>query len=559
MITMLRTALLTLFFGTLPFHVRADSPDAASDALRRMTRTLADGQPVVIEGASIASHAVLVMFYERRAYRPAWSGGNAPSELLHAVAEAEDHGLLPEDYHAGVLARLSAAGDRLSADQQAGLDMLRTDALIRLAYHLKFGKVDPRLLDPDWNHREPLLGDDPARAIECTLAGDSVGAVLHRLAPSHPLYRELQRALAHYRALDASGTWPTLTQGPTLREGMTDTLVPALRRRLGVEAGSEAGSGDTGSVYDVALAGSVGRYQQRMGLEADGVLGPSTWRELALSAADRVNQIRVNLERGRWVLNNLDPASIVVNIAGFTLYALRAGEVVWSTRVQVGTTARRTPVFRDTIDHVVFNPTWTVPPTIVARDLLPGLREDPAHASRKGLKVIDSRGRTVDPRTVNWSAVSAAGMPYTFRQDPGPNNALGRVKIMFPNHHMVYLHDTPAQAKFDKADRTFSSGCVRVEQPFDLVELLLDDPVRWSRRAIDSVVAAGVLSTVRLEHRVPVMLLYWTAWVDADGGVAFRRDVYGRDRRVLTSLDEPFAFSPRRVRDPRHFYRRDGD
>jgi murein L,D-transpeptidase YcbB/YkuD len=266
-----------------------------------------------------------------------------------------------------------------------------------------------------------------------------------------------------------------------------------------------------------------------------------------VSAADRVDQIRVNLERGRWVLNNLDPTSVVVNIAGFTLYVLRGGGVIWSTRVQVGTAARRTPVFRDTIDHIVFNPTWTVPPTIVAQDLLPGLRRDPMHAERKGLKVIDRRGRIVDPRTVAWEGVTPSALPYSFRQEPGPNNALGRVKIMFPNPHMVYLHDTPAQEKFDRADRTFSSGCVRVEHPLDLAEILLADPVQWNRRAVDSVVATGVLTTVRLERRVPVMLLYWTAWVGDDGGVAFRRDVYGRDRRILRGLNEPFSFSSRRV------------
>lgn len=206
----------------------------------------------------------------------------------------------------------------------------------------------------------------------------------------------------------------------------------------------------------------------------------------------------------------------------------------------MGKTYRRTPLFRSEMNYLVFNPTWTVPPGIIRNDILPAARTDPASITRRGLKVLDSGGREVDPATVDWSRFKSGHIPYTLRQDPGPDNALGRVKLMFLNEYSVYLHDTPSQALFDRAERAFSSGCVRVERALELTERVLDDPAQWNAQSIDAAIRGGELQNVTLKRRMPVLLTYWTAWVDPEGRVNFRRDLYGQDAMWAEALDAPF-------------------
>jgi murein L,D-transpeptidase YcbB/YkuD len=223
------------------------------------------------------------------------------------------------------------------------------------------------------------------------------------------------------------------------------------------------------------------------------------------------------------------------------VYYAKDRKLIWQARAQVGKEYRQTPEYRSAINYLVFNPTWTVPPGIIRNDILPAAKRDPSSISRKGLKVIDSSGREIPPASVNWAQYSR-GIPYTLRQDPGPTNALGRVKFMFPNPYAVYLHDTPSKAMFERDSRATSSGCVRIDKPFELAEMLLDDPAAWSRAQIDRTVEAGKLQNVTLKKAVPVLLVYWTAWVDAGGALNFRPDIYGRDEKWSKGLDQPFQF-----------------
>jgi murein L,D-transpeptidase YcbB/YkuD len=237
------------------------------------------------------------------------------------------------------------------------------------------------------------------------------------------------------------------------------------------------------------------------------------------------------------LLQDLPEEFVVVNVAGYSLYLVRGQDTVWTTRVQVGKPYRQTPIFRSEINYLVFNPTWTVPPGIIKNDILPSARKDTSVFARKKLKVLDASGREVDPSTVDWSRFRSGNIPYTLRQDPGPDNALGRVKLMFPNPYLVYLHDTPSQGLFDRADRSFSSGCVRVQDALKLAELVLDDASRWNAESIAATIAGGKLQNVTLKRKVPVLLAYWTAWVDAQGVMNFRRDVYGQDAKWGAALD----------------------
>jgi murein L,D-transpeptidase YcbB/YkuD len=245
------------------------------------------------------------------------------------------------------------------------------------------------------------------------------------------------------------------------------------------------------------------------------------------------------------VLHEIKGNLVVVDVAGFDVSYFRDDEPVWTSKVIVGRPYRETPIFKSTITHVVFNPTWTIPPTILVKDKLPILKRDPGYLARNNIRVIDANGREVDRNSVNWSRYGPGRLPpYQLRQDPGPDNALGLVKIMFPNKYMVYLHDTPTKSLFDKDERTFSSGCIRVQKAFELAELVLDDPARWNQETMAAVVATKKMQTEYLAKPVPVLILYWTAQPRPDGHVTFRNDVYGRDPPTLAALDAPYV--PRR-------------
>jgi murein L,D-transpeptidase YcbB/YkuD len=288
------------------------------------------------------------------------------------------------------------------------------------------------------------------------------------------------------------------------------------------------------------------RFQRRHRLDADGAVGQQTVAAMNVTVAQRIDQIRVNLERAR-VLQDIPPTAVVVDIAGFEVSLFRDGQRLLRSRAQVGRPFRSTPVFRDTIRYIEFNPTWTVPPTILQKDVLPAIKRDPGYLRRRNMQVLTREGTVVNPGSINWQDYPQRGFPYIIRQQPGPENALGRMKVMFPNEHMVYLHDTPSRDLFNRSERTSSSGCIRVEKIDELVELLLDDPQRWGRAAIDDTIAARQPRRISLVNPVPIYLVYWTVQVEDDGEVHFKRDPYNQDPALLQALERPLVPDAARV------------
>ena len=502
-----------------------------------------------IRGARIALQDQVQEFYARRGFRPAWGNASNAEQLRRALADSYADGLNPADYHLPVLEELSTQVTQASATPilRAQYDVLLTEALLRLAYHVSFGKVDPETFDAQWNYGRTLASTDVAEEVEQALAAEDIYRRVEALKPTHTLYVELRHELAQYRAAAEKKDWPTIAPGGSLKPGVSDARVPALRARLIASGDMDAAAASDSLDYDATLENAVRNFQQRMGLESDGVAGPGTIAELSVPLADRIRQLRVNLDRGRVLLQDLPDEFVVVNIAGFTVYFVRGQHIVWHSRVQVGKPYRRTPIFRSEINYLVFNPTWTVPPGIILNDILPAAKRDPASITRKGLKVLDANGRELNPESIDWSRFTSGHIPYTLRQDPGPSNALGRVKLMFPNPYLVYLHDTPSQALFERAERTFSSGCVRVERALELAELVLDDPDRWNKDAIARVLALGQPQNVTLRQKIPVLLTYWTSWVDPQGRMNFRHDIYGQDAKWAQALDEEFKVRARPV------------
>jgi len=355
------------------------------------------------------------------------------------------------------------------------------------------------------------------------------------------MYLALKQELARFRQAAPDLAQLVVAPGNAIEPDTHDARVVSLRARLAFSGDLDAAENNASDLYDPTLQTAVRRYQERMGLDADGKIGARTIEELNVPIEERIRQLRVNLDRARVLLQDLPNEFVVVNIAAYWVFFVRGQEIAWSARAQVGKTYRRTPMFRSAIDHLVLNPTWTVPPGILSKDIIPAARKDPESITRRGLRVLDASGNEVDPASIDWSKFKGGNIPYTLRQDPGPKNALGRVKFMFPNSYSVYLHDTPSGNLFESSDRAFSSGCVRIDRPLELAELLLADPVKWDAAAIRSAVDAGVTQPVTLANKVPVLLAYWTAWVDAQGRVNFRRDVYGQDAQWAAGLEQGYS------------------
>ena len=512
----------------------------ADDAIRSLVEELRVTGSLAVHGEAIASHQLLPRIYENREFAPAWGTLGQIDGLLGIIGDSYLEGLEPNDYHAVALRELRANltdPGTLAPGDRAELDVLLTDSIILLGYHLRFGKVDPNALDPNWASTADLLREDPAATIQAAIDAPSLREFAARVIPRAFLYERFKVALAEYRAIEADGGWPSVPDGPTLKPGGTDDRVPVLAARLAVTGDLPATAVVDGVRYDETVSLAVRRFQARHGLAPDGAVGPATLAALNVPVAARIEQLRANLERARWVFYEPESEFLVVNIAGFQLYHLRRGEVVWRTRVQVGQPYRQTPIFRAEMTYLVVNPTWTVPPTIYRNDILPAVRRNTEYLASRNIDAFDSSGNRVDPAAVDWSGRP----PYRLVQRPGANNALGRIKFMFPNEHAVYLHDTPSRDLFDRNSRAFSSGCIRVENPFELAEQLLGER---GRERLDALVASGRTETVFLENPMPIMLLYWTAEPDETGRVTFLPDVYGRDATVIAALAQPFRAPP---------------
>ncbi|MGB5261537.1 MAG: L,D-transpeptidase family protein [Gammaproteobacteria bacterium] len=519
------------------------------ESIQSRVAAIGNGETITVGDSTLASRTLLPAFYARRNYTPAWINPDSVSQLIAAIEAIEADGLEPADYHLDTLRELRERLRNVTAfdpELLADFDLLLTDSLIRLGYHLSFGKVDPEALDSNWNMVRYIDDLDEFLLLGKAIDSGDVTRLVEQLRPQSHLYARLRKALARYRTYDLLGGWRPVPPGPTLKTGVTGERVLALRARL-VATGDLSTQDMFLPTFDDAVAEGVQRFQRRHGLLDDARVGHKTLLEMNVPAEARIDQIRANLERARWVLHDLPDTYIMVDIAGFSARYFHNDRLMWESRAQVGRPARESPVFRSSLTYLDINPTWTVPPTILDEDLLPEVRANHGYLAVRDMVVIDYDGNPVNPDSIDWNAYNGRNFPYLIRQQPGPNNALGRIKFMFPNRHSVYLHDTPSKSLFDKPERAFSSGCVRIERPYDLAELLLAGNRGWDRTRLIKTVKSLRTQTVNLAEPVTIIMLYWTVAVDDNGTVRFSRDIYKRDGAIISGLNDSFSFRTRDI------------
>ncbi|MDY6861581.1 MAG: L,D-transpeptidase family protein [Thermodesulfobacteriota bacterium] len=548
--------IVLFIFGIQIFLSRSIFSETLSNKVRERLRNRIESAgipPEIFVGDElIYSTVILPQFYERRTYYPAFIDDTGllsqVNSLIKTISEADKEGLIPEDYH------LSKINDILSNIQQnqkkkkphnigrfVDLDLLLTDAFLIYAAHLLAGRINPETIDSEWhaNRREADIGEILQKSLELNKIEENLKGLL----PSQEGYAMLRNALLHYREIALKGCWSSIPDGTKLKKGDRGTRVIALKASLIATGDLDKNLNISDDIFDGELEQAVKKFQKRHNLYVDGVVGPFTLSALNIPVDERIRQIELNMERWRWLPQDLGQRYILVNIANFELDVVENGRPVITMSVIVGTQYRRTPVFSDKMSYLVLNPYWHIPTSIAIKDKLILIRKDPAFLAKGNIKILQGWGtetKEIDPDTIDWSGITAKNFNYRLRQDPGHLNPLGRVKFMFPNKFDVYLHDTPFKELFTKTKRTFSSGCIRVEKPIDLAEYVLKPSPDWTRLNILTAMDNGTEQTIGLPEKIPVHILYWTAWSDKDGSVQFRNDIYGRDRL----LDEAMSCKP---------------
>jgi L,D-transpeptidase YcbB len=600
-----RWLLLLCLLGTVFTPVMAKPKKSDFDLLmsQAIETEIADMQLAQAAGVQQPRYftQALVQFYQQRNYRSVWTAKSL-RQLIQNVEALDADGLHPQDYSLSHLKTALPIVEMRNLDAiplRVNDELRATGNYLTAIFHLYYGKVDHESHQAKWQFElSPLLeifGSDVIAAIEHS----QLDSLFKKARPDHPLYQQWVDGLRQYKQYAATGGWPILANGSTLKPCMFDPQVAVLRNRLRVtgeytdplpeetlngalnslnaclaiypaksssvsssvsssassdalltsigelneyisassinsQSSSSSSSVNPEEFFDPRLVDAVKQFQRDQYLEIDAAVGSSTRSALNISAQSRIDQIRVNLDRARSLLRHIPADLVLVDVAGFKVTYYKAAQPVWESRVQVGMAYRTTPIFRSDIHYLTLNPTWTVPPTILRKDVLPKVRNDLEYLRSHNIHVFDGEGKELDPATINWQAPGK----ITLRQDAGTDAALGKAVIRFPNPYSIYLHDTPYQRLFKPSQRAFSSGCIRVEKILDLVELLLKETPGFDKTEIDKIIQSGKTRNISLAARIPVMLAYWTVEHKENYKLVFKPDIYLRDQIALDALNQ---------------------
>lgn len=487
----------------------------------------------------------LCEIYQEQAYKPLWIKQGKLSEegkvVYEILRQSMQHGLDPALYNVDEISSLLSSEN---VEELGQLDIALTGGLLRYMHDINNGRIEARQAFPELFAEAGEEFFNPCAVLSHLPTNPNLRQYLLSMGPTHLYYRQLQKALTRYCTFAKNGGWPVIRSGQTIRPGQEDVRLPLIRKRLQITGELPVDRLDDHVlfVYDEPTVQAVKRFQDRHGLEVDGLIGRNTLAAMNVSVAKRIEQIELNLERWRWQDHNLGEKYVLVNIAGFHLKAVNNNHMQLELPVIVGKQHHETPVFSNKIKYVEFNPFWNVTPNIAANEMLPELRKNPDYLSEHRIRIFSNWQHDaveIDPLSIDWQRMQPEEMRrYRLRQDPGEWNALGNMKFVFPNKYAVYMHDTPHQNLFNKAVRAFSHGCIRVNNPASLALFLLQGQEEvWEKETVDAVVASGERSIVVLSKKIPVHITYLTAWHDREGLLHFNRDIYERDARLSAVLN----------------------
>ena len=512
---------------------------ALADNLKFSTinlKTLAD-QQVVLNNQDLC----LAVIYQKTGSKPLWvtetgPGGRA-AIILDFLKKSDEEGINSQKYKIDEIKNLWTTKAPASL---ARLDTLLTYNLVRYIHDISYGQLQPLAPDNSAFTTVAEINFDVVAAIQHTLGATDLAAYLESLAPAHKHYQRLKQALKVYRLITASGGWKQIPPGATLRPGDTDDRLQLIYKRM-LAPGIPPPPKPENSVYGPSLQKAVSRFQQLNGIEADGVIGPQTLAAMNVPASRLVEQIIVNMARWRWQAHALGKKYVLINIASFNLTAYKDDVLVLNFPVIIGQLQHQTPVFSDSIKYIEFNPYWNITPSIAKNEELPNLRKNSRYLTDRHVRLFSSwevDASELDSTTMDWRQISPSRMAgFKLRQDPGPWNALGRIKFVFPNKYSIYMHDTPSRNLFSRTKRDFSHGCIRLGNPLALALFALEDHGKgWSSEQIQSTFDSGKRVVVRLTPPLPIHITYQTSWVDKDGEIHFNRDIYSRDEKLFKAL-----------------------
>lgn len=533
--------IFALLVFVLPEKVLSETSTPAATVQEEL-RNLIEGQrDLTLQGRTIRISQRFVDFYRSRDFRPLWIDGGKPSPhgetLVGLIKGAYLDGLRPQEYQPDKIRILieDLMNRKGKASEFAELEILLTNAFLSLGLHSRYGRVNLENYSPleyaeddEWN----VLAELPQ-----ALARGTLKETVQSFQPGHPGYGALRLQFIRHLAIADAGGWVRVPGGSSMRKGDSGKRVVLLKKRLAASDDLAKEPDGFTDRFDDALVEALKRFQKRHGLTPDGIVGPATLRAINVSLDVRIRQMELNLERWRWLWRHLGRRYIIVNVPDFSLTAVEQWRPVITMRAVVGKRNWDTPLLSAKATYLVLNPSWHVPKTILAEEILPALREDPGYLERHQMVVLSGRGnqaRQIDPSSINWQEVDYETFPYRIVQKPGPENPLGRIKFMLPNKYEVYLHDTSSRDLFEREMLAFSHGCIRIEKPFELAQFLLGES--WSKEMLQGKASKGTDVVVPIPKVIDVHIVYLTSWVDEEGVLQFRDDIYGRDNLLDTIL-----------------------
>lgn len=497
------------------------------------TRLLEDDGSSLGDGADSRTLAIY-SFYEDTAYAPIWVDDSGPNDnavaLIEALRASGEDALHPADYQPELLADM--ANTAATLPDLADVEISLSKVFVDYATHLAAGRVEPNKFNREINLFPGA--PDPVDVLTGIADTEEFADYVLALAPNTPNYDRLKRALALYRQKAEDGGWPVIPEGEVLKPGMEDPRVPVLLERMIAQDLYEGAGNSENLLYDGDIVEAVKLFQERHGLEVDGVIGKNTLAQINVPIQERIHQMELNMERRRWMKDDLGYKYVFANLADQAVKVVKGTKTIHWARIVVGKPYHRTPVFSENMTYAVVNPYWNVPRSIAVNEYLPKLRKNPGTLRAQNIRLLSGKNE-FDPYSVPWNNYSKSNFPFRLRQDPGKGNALGRIKFMFPNKFNVYIHDTPSKSLFSRASRAFSHGCMRVQDPLALGAVLLADE-GWDEASLNAQVANGKKRVIKLKEPIPVHVTYLTAWANKDGSIHFRRDIYDRDTQLAKAL-----------------------